>query len=240
DLSSADQLKHVANHEQRIVRHNFLHPEQLRASDTMPVPYGVFTHPQVAWVGMDELTARTTGRQIRVAHQDYASIAYGWAMEDTTGFAKIIVDAETTEILGAHLIGPEATTLIQLLIQAMSTGQTARDLATTQYWIHPAMPEPIENALLELIDCEQAGGGALPRVGPAADEPMCRSSGPTAPVAPSERLDDVRAVDCGGAGLAELTGRQLHGDDPAVGDRAAGQVHAAGKALAAEDARPLA
>src|SRR5690625_6420425 len=69
---------------------------------------------------------------------------------------------------------------------------------------------------------------------------MCRSSGPTAPVAPSERLDDVRAVDCGGAGLAELTGRQLHGDDPAVGDRAAGQVHAAGKALAAEDARPLA
>src|SRR5690625_6830379 len=80
---------------------------------------------------MDELTARPTGRQIRVAHQDYASIAYGWAMEDTTGFAKIIVDAETTEILGAHLIGPEATTLIQLLIQAMSTGQTARDLATT-------------------------------------------------------------------------------------------------------------
>ena len=152
DLSSADQLKHVANHEQRIVRHNILHPEQLRASDTMPVPYGVFTHPQVAWVGMDELTVRTTGRQIRVAHQEYASIAYGWAMEDTTGFAKIIVDAETTEILGAHLIGPEATTLIQLLIQAMSTGQTARDLATTQYWIHPAMPELIENALLELID----------------------------------------------------------------------------------------
>ncbi|WP_114856524.1 mycothione reductase [Brachybacterium sp. YJGR34] len=152
DLSSPHQLKHVANHEQRIVRHNILHPERLRRSDTMPIPAGVFTHPQVAWVGMDEETARASGREIRVALQEYASIAYGWAMEDTTGFVKIIADAETTEILGAHLIGPEATTLIQLLIQAMSTGQTARDIATTQYWIHPAMPELVENALLQLID----------------------------------------------------------------------------------------
>jgi mycothione reductase len=152
DLSSPHQLKHVANHEQRIVRHNVLHPEQLRRSDTMPVPSGVFTHPQVAWVGMGEAEARRSGREVRIAVQEYASIAYGWAMEDTTGFAKIIADAETTEILGAHLIGPEATTLIQLLIQAMSTGQTARDIATAQYWIHPAMPELIENALLQLVD----------------------------------------------------------------------------------------
>ena len=152
DLSSAEQLKHVANHEQRIVRHNILHPEQLRRSDTMPIPSGVFTHPQIAWVGLDEESARRSGRRVKVAVQEYASIAYGWAMEDSTGFAKIIADAETTEILGAHLIGPEATTLVQLLVQAMSTGQTARDIATTQYWIHPAMPELIENALLQLID----------------------------------------------------------------------------------------
>lgn len=152
DLSSAEQLKHVANHEQRVVRHNILHPERLRRSDTMPIPSGVFTHPQVAWVGLDEETARCSGRPVKVAVQEYASIAYGWAMEDTTGFVKLIADAETTEILGAHLIGPEATTLVQLLIQAMSTGQTARDIATAQYWIHPAMPELIENALLQLID----------------------------------------------------------------------------------------
>ena len=152
DLSSAHQLKHVANHEQRIVRHNILHPQRLRRSDTMPVPSGVFTHPQVAWVGIDEETARRSGREVKVAVQEYASIAYGWAMEDTTGFVKLIADAETTEILGAHLIGPEATTLVQLLIQAMSTGQSARDIVDAQYWIHPAMPELIENALLQLID----------------------------------------------------------------------------------------
>lgn len=156
DVSSEHQLKHVANFEQKIVRHNVLHPEDLRRSDTMPIPSGVFTDPQVAWVWMDESTAReqaeASGRSIRVAHQSYASIAYGWALEDTDGFAKIIVDEATTEILGAHIIGAEATTLIQLVIQAMSTGQTARDIAATQYWIHPAMPELIENALLQVID----------------------------------------------------------------------------------------
>lgn len=156
DISSPDQLKHVANHQLRIVRHNVLHPEEMRRSDEMPVPFGVFTHPQVAWVGRDEETARAeaerSGRGIRVAVQEYASIAYGWAMEDTTGFLKLVVDAESTAILGAQIIGPEATSLIQLLVQAMSTGQTARDLARTQYWIHPAMPELVENALLQVAD----------------------------------------------------------------------------------------
>lgn len=156
DVSSPIQLKHVANHQLRVLRHNMLHPEDLLRSDTMPVPAGVFTHPQVAWVGLREQEARElaerTGREVRVAIQDYAGIAYGWALEDTTGFAKLIVDAETTEILGAHIIGPEATALIQVLIQAMSTGQTARDIARTQYWIHPALPELIENALLQVID----------------------------------------------------------------------------------------
>ncbi|MCW1805431.1 mycothione reductase [Brachybacterium squillarum] len=156
DISSPDQLKHVANHQLRIVRHNVLHPEEMRRSDEMPVPFGVFTHPQVAWVGADEETARAeaerSGREIRVAVQEYASIAYGWAMEDTTGFLKLVVDEESTAILGAQIIGPEATSLIQLLVQAMSTGQTARDLARTQYWIHPAMPELVENALLQVAD----------------------------------------------------------------------------------------
>ncbi|EWS81094.1 mycothione reductase [Brachybacterium phenoliresistens] len=151
DVSSPHQLKHVANHELRIVRHNLRHPEALRRSDEMPVAYGVFSSPQVAAVGMTEKEARASGRTVRVAVQEYASIAYGWAMEDTTGFAKIIVDADSELFLGAHIIGPEATSLIQLITQAMSTGQRPRDIAATQYWIHPAMPELIENALLQLV-----------------------------------------------------------------------------------------
>jgi mycothione reductase len=71
-------------------------------------------------------------------------------MEDTTGFAKLIADPATGQLLGAHVIGPQAPTLIQLAIQAMSFGIGARDLARGQYWIHPAMPELLENALLKL------------------------------------------------------------------------------------------
>ncbi|HLT62007.1 MAG TPA: mycothione reductase, partial [Microlunatus sp.] len=53
-------------------------------------------------------------------------------------------------LLGAHLIGPQASSLIQPLIQAMSFGLPARQMARGQYWIHPAMAELVENALLAL------------------------------------------------------------------------------------------
>lgn len=82
--------------------------------------------------------------------QDYGDTAYGWAMEDTTGIAKLIGDRATGRILGAHIMGYQASTIVQPLIQAMSFGQTAEEIARGQYWIHPALPEVIENALLGL------------------------------------------------------------------------------------------
>ncbi len=82
--------------------------------------------------------------------QQYGDIAAGWAREDTTHFAKLLADPATGRLLGAHIIGPEAATVIQPLIQAMSFGQSVRGLARGQYWIHPALPELVENALLGL------------------------------------------------------------------------------------------
>lgn len=159
DVCSPFQLKHVANWEARTVRANLLAElagaEGSTESRHDVVPHAVFGHPQIASVGMSEDEARAwsaeSGVEIAVAHQDYAGIAYGWAMEDETGFAKIIATAGGGRILGAHIIGPQAPTLIQVLIQAMSTGQTVADIAGTQYWIHPAMPELVENALLQLL-----------------------------------------------------------------------------------------
>ncbi|WP_329286599.1 mycothione reductase [Streptomyces sp. NBC_00691] len=150
DVSSPWQLKHVANHEARTVRHNLLNPDRPRASDHRHVPHAVFSAPKIAAVGMTEQEARASGRPYVTGTQDYSGIAYGWAMEDTTGFAKILADPATGRLIGAHIIGPEAPTLIQPLIQAMSFGLDARTMATGQYWIHPAMPEVIENALLGL------------------------------------------------------------------------------------------
>ncbi|MFL6087112.1 MAG: mycothione reductase, partial [Mycobacterium sp.] len=82
--------------------------------------------------------------------QDFADVAYGWAMEDNTGIAKIIVDDDSGLILGAHIMGHQASSLIQPLIQAMAFDLPAQDMARGQYWIHPALPEVVENALLAL------------------------------------------------------------------------------------------
>jgi mycothione reductase len=154
DVSSDYQLKHVANHEARVVAHNLLHPEDLRASDHRFVPAAVFSHPQTASVGMTEeqalVYAETTGSAIVTAVQHYGSTAYGWAMEDTVGFVKLIAERSSGRILGAHILGHEASMIIQPVIQAMSFGLDARTMASGQYWIHPALTEVIENALLSL------------------------------------------------------------------------------------------
>jgi mycothione reductase len=154
DVSSPYQLKHVANHEARVVKHNLLQDwddtDALMPSDHRFVPSAVFTDPQIACVGLTENEARAAGYDIKVKIQDFGDVAYGWAMEDTTGFAKVVVEADTGTILGAHIMGHQASSLIQPLIQAMSFGLAGQDMARGQYWIHPALPEVIENALLAL------------------------------------------------------------------------------------------
>lgn len=150
DLSSPHELKHVANHEARVVQHNLLHPGERIQADHRFVPHAVFGSPQIASVGLTEEAARERGVAYVTSKQDYAGIAYGWAMEDTSGFAKLLADPATGQLLGAHIIGPQAPTVIQPLIQAMSFGIDARSMARGQYWIHPAMPELVENALLNL------------------------------------------------------------------------------------------
>jgi mycothione reductase len=114
------------------------------------VPSAVFTDPQIACVGLTENQAVAKGFNVSVKIQDYSEVAYGWAMEDTTGIVKLIAESGTGRLLGAHIMGHQASSLIQPLIQAISFGITAPQMARGQYWIHPALPEVIENALLAL------------------------------------------------------------------------------------------
>jgi mycothione reductase len=155
DLSNTEQLKHLANAEVRALRQNLLIAEgqaegPLRSVDTRFVPHAVFGHPQVAAVGLTEREARERGLDIVVATKDYGATAYGWAMEDGDGFAKLIADANTGQLVGAHIVGAQASSLIQQLIQGMQFGQTVDEMARGQFYIHPALPELIENALLDL------------------------------------------------------------------------------------------
>ena len=150
DVTTPHQLKHVANHEARVVKHNLLNPDDRIKADHRFVPHAVFSSPQIAAVGLTEQEARDRGIPYVAGVEQYADIAYGWAMEDTTGFAKILADPKTAQIIGCHIIGPQASAVIQPVIQAMSFGLDAVSMARNQYWIHPALSELIENALLKI------------------------------------------------------------------------------------------
>ena len=110
----------------------------------------MFTDPQLASVGLTEQDARAQGIRYVSAVQDFGGTAFGWAMEDTTSVCKVLADPLTGRLLGAHLMGPQASTLIQPLIQAMAFDLHVHDMARGQYWIHPALSEVVENAVLRL------------------------------------------------------------------------------------------
>ncbi|MGN6253006.1 MAG: mycothione reductase [Marmoricola sp.] len=155
DAANHHQLKHVANREARTVRHNLLNPGSMVATDDRFVPSAVFTSPQVASVGLTEQAARAAGTPYVSAMHGYADVAYGWAMGaegpgDGGPFVKLLADPDSGLLLGAHVIGPEASLLLQPLLQAMVFGQPAHEVARAPYWIHPALSEVVENALLDL------------------------------------------------------------------------------------------
>ncbi|MGZ4740712.1 MAG: mycothione reductase [Ilumatobacteraceae bacterium] len=151
DVNGRYQLKHMANGEAKTVQHNLLHPDDLRPLDSRPAPHAVFGSPQIGAVGLTETQAEELHRPITVVTQPYGDAAYGWALEDTTGFCKLIGDPATRTLLGAHVIGYQASLLAQQLVQGMHLGHTVDELAEGQVWIHPALSEVVEQALLALI-----------------------------------------------------------------------------------------
>jgi mycothione reductase len=150
DLANHFQLKHMANAEAQIVWHNIAHPGQPRKAAFAVVPAAVFADPQVASAGATEQDLRAQGRRYVAAARAYRDTAYGWALEDTASFAKILADPDTRLLLGAHIIGPQASILIQPLIQAMCLGNTVDEVASGVLYIHPALTEVVQQALLDL------------------------------------------------------------------------------------------
>ena len=137
-------FKHVANYEAGIAWHNSLHDHKV-AMDFSAAPHAVFTHPQVASVGLKEEEAKR-GYRILVGMALYKDTAMGAALGFPEGFVKVIVEQETDRILGAHIIGPEASILIQEITNAMVTGTGDYGPIARGMHIHPALNEVIQNA----------------------------------------------------------------------------------------------
>jgi mycothione reductase len=152
DIANLHQLKHLANAEAKVAFWNIAHPDDLRHQSYKAVPSAVFSNPQVATVGLTEAEATERGVPYVVGVRDYAGTAYGWALVDTTSFAKVLVNPETGLIIGAHIIGQQAASLIQPIVQAMELDERAEDVGRGVFYIHPALTEVVENALLEALD----------------------------------------------------------------------------------------
>jgi pyruvate/2-oxoglutarate dehydrogenase complex dihydrolipoamide dehydrogenase (E3) component len=94
---------------------------------------------------MTEAQARETGRDIRVGKGTYQDVTYGISLKDKDGFAKVIADGKTGEILGCHIMGADASVLIQEAVNAIRAKNTYQQVADSIY-VHPALPEVMATA----------------------------------------------------------------------------------------------
>jgi mycothione reductase len=143
DIVGEYLLKHNANHEARAVTRNIF-GEQLQPVDYSAMPFAVFASPEVAGVGAREADLRRENREYATNTYRYEDTARGDAMK-AEGLVKVLINLDG-EILGCHIVGPDASTLIQEVVVAMKSGSgTVRDIRDAVH-IHPALPEVVQRA----------------------------------------------------------------------------------------------
>lgn len=145
DAIGKQMFKHVANYEAGIAWHNATNDHKAKM-DYSVAPHAIFTYPQVASVGLKEEEARKLGYKILIGKAQYKDTAMGAALGKPEGFAKVIVEDQTGKILGAHIVGPEASSLIQEVVNAMNTENRSFAPIVRSMHIHPAMCEVVQQA----------------------------------------------------------------------------------------------
>jgi mycothione reductase len=156
DADGKYPFKHVANYESQVVFFNAAQKRGVKV-DYHAVPHAVFTYPEVASVGLREKEAleQVGNENVLIGVQRYEDTAKGEAMGLKDYFAKIILEKETLRILGAHVIGPQASVLIQEIVNLMYTrDQSAKPILRGMH-IHPALSEVVAKAFDSLMTPEQ-------------------------------------------------------------------------------------
>ena len=111
------------------------------------IPAVVFTHPEIASVGLTEQQARDQGHTVRIGRFPFRGIGRARARNDVEGWVKMVTDADTDKLLGVHCIGAEAGHLIHEAVVVMSYGGYAEDIALTVH-AHPTLSEAMKEAAL--------------------------------------------------------------------------------------------
>ena len=148
DAIGRHMFKHVANYESQILYYNAFGHRRIKV-DYHAVPHAIFTYPEVASVGMKEEEAKKK-HDIMVGYYLYEHTAKGEAMEAKDYFVKVILEKGSYRILGAHIIGPEASILIQEIVNLMYTDDGSAMPIYRGMHIHPALSEVVERAFYNL------------------------------------------------------------------------------------------
>ncbi len=115
--------------------------------DFNTVPWVIYTHPEIAWVGQTEQQLKKAQREYRAGSFPFMANGRARAMGDTTGMVKILADAATDEVLGVHIVGPMASELIAEAVMAMAFKASAEDIARICH-AHPSLSEATKEAAL--------------------------------------------------------------------------------------------
>ncbi len=148
DVKGGPAFTHISYDDFRILQANLLDGGQ-RTTGDRPVPYTVFTDPQLGRVGITETEARKAGRKIKVAKIAMSEVARAIETDETRGFMKAIVDAETEQILGCAILGVEGGEIMAVLEVAM-LGKLPYTTLRDAVLAHPTLAESLNNLFLTL------------------------------------------------------------------------------------------
>lgn len=156
DANGKFMFKHVANYEAQIVYYNAILKKKIPV-DYRVIPYAVFSDPEIASVGLleEEAIQKSGAEKILIGYQRYEDTAKGIAMGVKDYFVKVIVEKETMTLLGAHIIGPQASVLIQEFIAVLSSPEPTIYSITGAMHIHPALTEVVQRACSDLMTLEE-------------------------------------------------------------------------------------
>lgn len=151
DADGKHLFKHVANYESQVVYENAILKQRVKA-DYHAVPHAVFTYPEVAAVGMGEKEALEAHdpEDVLIGFYQYGHTAKGEAMGAKDYFVKVILEGSTMRILGAHIVGPQASILIQEVVDVMYSREQSAEIVNRAMHIHPALSEVVERAFTAL------------------------------------------------------------------------------------------
>jgi pyruvate/2-oxoglutarate dehydrogenase complex dihydrolipoamide dehydrogenase (E3) component len=148
DVKGGPAFTHISYDDFRILRANLLEGKSASTRDRQ-VPYCVFIDPQLGRIGMTETEARAHGRKIRVAKLPMTSVARALEVDETRGFMKALVDAETNQILGAAVLGLEGGEVMSVLETAIM-GKLPYTALRDATYAHPTLTESLNNLFMAM------------------------------------------------------------------------------------------